>query len=97
MTHIRRSRGSLFVNRFGRAEGRDFWQSPLILPILLVQAVMAGAAGFGLLGWALNAGASLSNHFTLVLLSAIVLHVLLILIEVFGSIAIAMLQRWRVI
>ncbi|HAG98619.1 MAG TPA: 4Fe-4S ferredoxin [Ktedonobacter sp.] len=70
---------------FGQAEGRDFWQSPLMLPILLVQAVMAGAAGLGLLGWALNAGASLSNLFTLVLLSAIVLHVLLIFIEVFGS------------
>ncbi len=29
---------------FGQAEGRDFWQSPLLAPHLLVQAVLAGAA-----------------------------------------------------
>ena len=29
---------------FGQAEGRDFWQSPILLPHLLVAAVMAGAA-----------------------------------------------------
>ncbi|MDQ6643602.1 MAG: polysulfide reductase NrfD, partial [Chloroflexota bacterium] len=29
---------------FGQAEGRDFWQSPLLLPILLVQATFSGAA-----------------------------------------------------
>jgi formate-dependent nitrite reductase membrane component NrfD len=29
---------------FGQAEGRDFWQSPLLLPHLLVAAVVAGTA-----------------------------------------------------
>jgi Fe-S-cluster-containing dehydrogenase component/formate-dependent nitrite reductase membrane component NrfD len=29
---------------FGQAEGRDFWQSPLLLPHLLAAAVVAGAA-----------------------------------------------------
>src|SRR6266851_4140160 len=29
---------------FGQAEGRDFWQSPLLLPHLLVAALVAGAA-----------------------------------------------------
>ena len=29
---------------FGQAEGRDFWQSPLVLPHLIIAAVMAGAA-----------------------------------------------------
>ena len=29
---------------FGQAEGRDFWQSPLLLPQLLVGAEVAGAA-----------------------------------------------------
>jgi formate-dependent nitrite reductase membrane component NrfD len=29
---------------FGQAEGRDFWQSPLLLPQLLVGAQVAGAA-----------------------------------------------------
>src|SRR5579863_1792197 len=70
---------------FGQAEGRDFWQSPLLLPILLVQAALAGAAALGLLSWVLPAGSSLSNLFTLVLLGALVVHVLFVLIEVFGS------------
>src|SRR5439155_307016 len=29
---------------FGQAEGRDFWQSPLVLPHLVVAAFVAGAA-----------------------------------------------------
>ncbi len=29
---------------FGQAEGRDFWQSPLLLPQLLAQATVAGAS-----------------------------------------------------
>ena len=29
---------------FGQAEGRDFWQSPLVLPQLLVSAIVAGDA-----------------------------------------------------
>jgi len=29
---------------FGQAEGRDFWQSPLLLPHLLAQAIVAGAS-----------------------------------------------------
>ena len=69
---------------FGQAEGRDFWQSPLLLPILLVQAALAGSASLGLLSWALNPGSTLSTFFTVALLSAITLHVLLILVEVFG-------------
>jgi formate-dependent nitrite reductase membrane component NrfD len=35
---------------FAQAEGRDLWQSPLLPAHLLVQAVMAGCAGFLLLG-----------------------------------------------
>ncbi|HKF41472.1 MAG TPA: NrfD/PsrC family molybdoenzyme membrane anchor subunit [Thermoanaerobaculia bacterium] len=35
---------------FAQAEGRDLWQSPLLSTHLLVQSVMAGAAGFLLLG-----------------------------------------------
>jgi Fe-S-cluster-containing dehydrogenase component/formate-dependent nitrite reductase membrane component NrfD len=70
---------------FGQAEGRDFWQSPLLLPILLVQATLAGSAALGLLSWTLNAGSTISTMFTIVLLSTLTLHVLLILVEVFGS------------
>jgi Fe-S-cluster-containing dehydrogenase component/formate-dependent nitrite reductase membrane component NrfD len=70
---------------FGQAEGRDFWQGPLLLPILLAQATLAGSAALGLLSWALNAGSTISTFLTIVLLSAITLHALLILVEVFGS------------
>ena len=70
---------------FGQAEGRDFWQSPLLLPILLVQAVLAGAAALGLLALVLNPGSTISMFLALVLLIAIVLHIALVLWEVRGS------------
>ena len=70
---------------FGQAEGRDFWQSPFMLPILLVQTLLAGAAGLGLLAWALNAGSAMTNLFTIILLAAIALHLLLVFAEVFGK------------
>jgi formate-dependent nitrite reductase membrane component NrfD len=34
---------------FGQCEGRDLWQTPLLLPILLAQAVIAGGAVFAVL------------------------------------------------
>ncbi|GCE10011.1 4Fe-4S dicluster domain-containing protein [Dictyobacter aurantiacus] len=70
---------------FGQAEGRDFWQSPLLLPILLVQAVLAGAASLGIVSWLPGADGTLTRLFTPLLLSAIVVHICLVLIEVFGS------------
>jgi Fe-S-cluster-containing dehydrogenase component/formate-dependent nitrite reductase membrane component NrfD len=70
---------------FGQAEGRDFWQSPLLLPILLVQAIMAGASALGLLSWPLSTGNSVDMSLTIILLSAIILHIFLIMIEIFGS------------
>jgi formate-dependent nitrite reductase membrane component NrfD len=33
---------------FGQCEGRDLWQTPLMLPVLLAQAITAGAAGLAL-------------------------------------------------
>src|SRR5579885_391577 len=70
---------------FGQAEGRDFWQNPLLLPILIAQAVLAGSAVLGLLIWIFAGSSVLSALFTTVLLFAIVAHVGLVLIEVFGS------------
>ncbi|MCJ7437899.1 MAG: polysulfide reductase NrfD [Acidimicrobiia bacterium] len=31
---------------FGQCEGRDLWQTPMLLPVLLAQAVVAGASAF---------------------------------------------------
>ncbi len=33
---------------FGQCEGRDLWQTPLLLPVLLAQAVTAGGAAYAL-------------------------------------------------
>jgi formate-dependent nitrite reductase membrane component NrfD len=35
---------------FGQCEGRDLWQTPLLLPLLLARAVAAGAAAYLVLG-----------------------------------------------
>jgi formate-dependent nitrite reductase membrane component NrfD len=70
---------------FGQAEGRDFWQSPLLLPVLITQAALAGSATLGLSAWALNAGSAIVSMLTTILLVALVLHALLVLVEVFGS------------
>jgi Ni/Fe-hydrogenase subunit HybB-like protein len=40
---------------FGQAEGRDFWQSPLVLPHLIVAAILAGAASLVIVGVLMNA------------------------------------------
>ena len=69
---------------FGQAEGRDFWQSPLLLPVLVAQAALAGSGALGLLAWALNGGSAVASMLTTILLVALVLHGLLALIEVFG-------------
>ena len=34
---------------FGQCEGRDLWQTPLLLPILLAQAIAAGGATYSVL------------------------------------------------
>jgi formate-dependent nitrite reductase membrane component NrfD len=45
---------------FGQAEGRDFWQSPLLPIHLVVQAVLAGAAALGVAAAALGYGAAIA-------------------------------------
>ena len=69
---------------FGQAEGRDFWQSPLLLPVLLAQAVLAGSSALGLLSWTLGRGNTVTLMLTLILLAALALHGVLVMIEVFG-------------
>jgi Fe-S-cluster-containing dehydrogenase component/formate-dependent nitrite reductase membrane component NrfD len=70
---------------FGQAEGRDFWQSPLLLPVLLIQAALAGSSALGLLSWVLNGGSTITPTLATILLIALALHGALALIEVFGS------------
>ena len=70
---------------FGQAEGRDFWQSQLLLPILLVQAVLAGSATLGIMTLFIMPATSIVGLLTITLLSAVIVHLLLVLMEVFGS------------
>ena len=39
---------------FGQCEGRDLWQTPLLLPTLLAQAAVAGGAGYAVLALAVD-------------------------------------------
>ena len=66
---------------FGQAEGRDFWQSPLLLPHLIVAALLAGAASLVIVGVLTNASevAVLSMAGSLAL--ALVLHGALLFAE----------------
>jgi len=39
---------------FGQCEGRDLWQTPLLLPMLLARAVIAGASAYAILDVAMD-------------------------------------------
>src|SRR6185312_7861317 len=52
---------------FGQAEGRDFWQSPLLLPHLLVAALAAGSAALLLVDAAMSADLGARADFATVL------------------------------
>jgi Fe-S-cluster-containing dehydrogenase component/formate-dependent nitrite reductase membrane component NrfD len=69
---------------FGQAEGRDFWQSPLLLWHLLVGALSAGAAGLILLGLGMGSSAVLLGALASVLALTLVLGFALVLAELYG-------------
>ncbi len=66
---------------FGQAKGRDFWQSPLLAPHLLIQAVLAGSATLLILGFATSTNTAALNLLTLTLLGAIIANVSVVLGE----------------
>ena len=72
---------------FGQAEGRDFWQSPLVLPHLIVAAVLAGAAILSVaaaMAPLQNAEADPSGTLWPLLFVSLVAHGFLIGLEVFN-------------
>ena len=88
---------------FGQAEGRDFWQSPLVLPHLIVSAFVAGVAACALMAAAWPPptaaagcpdaifppsrclpGRPLLDWLMPLLFVALVVHLLLLLIELFS-------------
>jgi Fe-S-cluster-containing dehydrogenase component/formate-dependent nitrite reductase membrane component NrfD len=69
---------------FGQAEGRDFWQSPLVLPHLLVQATIAGAGVLALTAMALGISVDLPVVLAWVLLGGLVTNLLVMFAELFS-------------
>ncbi len=70
---------------FGQAEGRDFWQSPLLLPQLLVAALVAGAASLTLLHVILGGEPEKLAPLALALAASIVLFALVLFAELFPA------------
>src|SRR5262245_43082166 len=69
---------------FGQAEGRDFWQSPAVLPHLIAAALVAGSATLLLLALALGTPPGVTNALRLVLLGSLAASGLLVLSELYG-------------
>jgi formate-dependent nitrite reductase membrane component NrfD len=63
---------------FGQAEGRDFWQSPLLLPHLLVAALVAGSASLLLAARALGSASIVVGGLGLVLWASLLASALVL-------------------
>jgi Fe-S-cluster-containing dehydrogenase component/formate-dependent nitrite reductase membrane component NrfD len=70
---------------FGQAEGRDFWQSPLLLPQLLVAAMVAGSASLMLAHLAVGGLPQRLPPLVMGFALSMVAHGVLLLAELFGS------------
>jgi Fe-S-cluster-containing dehydrogenase component/formate-dependent nitrite reductase membrane component NrfD len=66
---------------FAQAKGRDLWQSPLLAPHLLVQALVAGSAVLSIGGIVTGAVGTTLNFLSVILLSAVIINALLMLGE----------------
>ncbi|MGH7412927.1 MAG: 4Fe-4S dicluster domain-containing protein [Candidatus Rokuibacteriota bacterium] len=70
---------------FGQAEGRDFWQSPLLLPHLLVAALVGGSASLLLAASALGSASIIVGGLGLVLWASLLVSALLLGAELFTT------------
>jgi formate-dependent nitrite reductase membrane component NrfD len=70
---------------FGQAEGRDFWQSPLLLPQLLVAALVAGGASLILLHVGLGGEPQRMPPLVMGFAMSLVVHGVVLLAELFGA------------
>ena len=64
---------------FGQCEGRDLWQTPLLLPVLLAQAVTAGGATYAIVDLFIDVPEAVAIHWTL--LGGIIATAALVAIE----------------
>src|SRR6202042_2936432 len=66
---------------FGQCEGRDLWQTPLFPVHLVVQALMCGAAGLGLLPAAVGGSDAAREVAKVALLGSLIFHLLIVAAE----------------
>ena len=70
---------------FGQAEGRDFWQSPLLLPQLLIAALAAGAGSLLVVGSLIGVPEASLPRLSGILIAALIAHALLLFAELGSS------------
>ena len=70
---------------FRQAEGRDFWQSPLLLPHLLAASLAAGAAALLLVNTVSSRDETMQFAMALAMAAGLVVHALVMFAELFGS------------
>jgi Fe-S-cluster-containing dehydrogenase component/formate-dependent nitrite reductase membrane component NrfD len=70
---------------FGQAEGRDFWQSPLLLPHLLVAALVGGSASLLLAARAVGSASIVVGGLGLVLWASLLVGALVLGAELFTA------------
>lgn len=74
---------------FGQAEGRDFWQSPLVLPHLLAGAFIAGTASLAVFGFVAGLVIGIAVPalwgLSVILMLSLVAHAVILVAELGGS------------
>ena len=70
---------------FGSAKGRDFWQSPMLLLHMLLNALLSGASSMLLLALLTGASGELLSLLRSALLYGFTLHIIIMLIELYGK------------
>ncbi len=70
---------------FNQCKGRDLWESPLLLPHTIVNALVAGAAGLALASIALAAPGEVESLLAVTILAGVLAGAALIALDVFGG------------
>jgi len=70
---------------FGSAKGRDFWQSPMLLLHMFLNSLLAGGSAMLVLGVVTSSAPDLSETLRPALAGGFVLHILVMLLELFGK------------
>jgi formate-dependent nitrite reductase membrane component NrfD/ferredoxin len=69
---------------FNQCEGRDLWQSPLLLPHTIINALIAGAAALGIAAGAIDAPAALPRALGWAIVLGVALSAAIIALDTFG-------------